>query len=71
MDKLSEIKITRGLGDKYNELGMLIQKEKPTKIFFDYPDTLEMVDKQGNMHTYSFTEILDGLTMLAKKLKGE
>ena len=42
---------------------------KPTKIIWGYPDTVEMTDKDGNVHTYSIIELLDGLKTLAQQTK--
>ena len=42
---------------------------KPQKIVWGYPDTLEMTDKDGNVHTYSIIEILDGLVAVARQQK--
>lgn len=65
MSRLTEVKITRETG-KYNELGMRINEPKPTKIFWGWPDTVEMTDKDGKIHTYSIIELLDGLQRLAR-----
>ena len=46
-----------------------IDQPKPEKIIWGYPDKVEMTDAQGNLHTYSIIEILDGLTTLARKQK--
>ena len=43
--------------------------KKPTKIIIEYPDTLEMKDNNGVLHTYSITELLDGLAAFAKEQK--
>jgi len=65
MNRLTEIKITRETG-KYNEVGTIINKIKPTKIIWEYPDIVEMTDKDGKIHTYSIIELLDGLQRLAR-----
>ena len=51
---------------KYDELRTHIKDLKPTKIIWGYPDTVEMTDKDGNVHTYSIIELLDGLQRLAR-----
>ena len=43
-------------------------KSQP-KIVIGYPDTLEMKDNNGVVHTYSITELLDGLAAFAKQQK--
>jgi len=65
MGGLTEVKITRETG-KYNELGMRINEPIPTKIIWGWPDTVEMTDKDGKIHTYSIIELLDGLQRLAR-----
>ena len=54
---------------KYDELRMCIKDQKPTKIIWGYPDIIEMTDKDGNVHTYSIIELLDGLKRFARKQK--
>lgn len=39
---------------------------EPSKLMLNFPDTIEVSDKAGNIHTYSLTELLDGLYRLAK-----
>lgn len=39
---------------------------EPAKLVLAYPDTIEVMDKEGKAHTYSLTELLDGLYRLAK-----
>ena len=51
---------------KYDELRMYTKDPKPTKIIWGYPDTVEMTDKDGNIHTYSIIELLDGLQRIAR-----
>lgn len=45
---------------------MRINELKPTKIIWGYPDTVEMTDKDGKIHTYSIIELLDGLQRIAR-----
>lgn len=45
---------------------MKLNEIKPTKIIWGYPDIIEMTDKDGNIHTYSIIELLDGLKRLAR-----
>lgn len=52
--------------EKYNELSMRLNEPIPTKIFWGYPDTVEMKDKDGKVHTYSIIELLDGLQRIAR-----
>ena len=42
---------------------------KPQKIVWGFPDTLEMTDKDGKVHTYSIIELLDGLVAVARQKK--
>lgn len=42
------------------------RRPEPTKLVLAYPDTIEVMDKDGKAHTYSLTELLDGLYRLAK-----
>lgn len=65
MTRLTEVDTTRLTG-KYSELVTTIKEAKPTKIIWGYPDTVEMTDKDGNVHTYSIIELLDGLQRLAR-----
>lgn len=46
-----------------------INKPKPTKIIWGYPDIVEMTDKDGKIHTYSIIEILDALQDYARRRK--
>lgn len=39
------------------------------KLVLDFPDTIEVSDNSGKAHTYSLTEILDGLTRMARNGK--
>lgn len=64
MTRLTEVKLTRD--PKYNELSMNINKPRPTKIIWEWPDTVEMTDKDGKVHVYSIIELLDGLQRLAR-----
>ncbi len=68
--KIEEVKITREKR-KYDELCMYVKDQKPTKIIWGYPDTVEMTDKDGDIHTYSIIELLDGLKALAQQIKKE
>lgn len=65
MNRPTEVNITRVTG-KYNILGMRINEQRPSKIIWEYPDTVEMTDKDGKIHTYSIIELLDGLQRLAR-----
>lgn len=65
MNRLTEVKITRETG-KYNVLGVRINEPQATKIIWGYPDTIEMTDKNGKIHTYSIIELLDGLQRIAR-----
>lgn len=68
--KFEEIKDVREKR-KYAELRTYIKDPRPNKIFWGYPDTVEMTDKDGKIHTYSIIELLDGLKALAQKMKKE
>lgn len=71
-ERLSEVTITRDISGGWKDgVKQAFYKPylKPTKIFLDYPDTLEMKDRNGNLHVYSITELLDGLKSLAKQTK--
>lgn len=48
--------------------GLLAKHINPTK-FTSTINTLEIKDDDGNTHTYSLIDILDGLTIIAKKVK--
>ena len=39
---------------------------KPNKLILAIPDKIEVSDDSGKVHTYSVTELLDGLYRLAK-----
>lgn len=65
MNRLTEAKIIYETGG-YNKLCTNINEAKPTKIIWGYPDTVEMTDKDGKIHTYSIIELLDGLQRLAR-----
>lgn len=70
MDETTKVLITREKY-KYDEYGIKIRNPKPTKIIWESPDKVEMKDEDGDVHTYSIIKILDGLTVLADKLKQE
>ena len=42
------------------------QAEKPRKIIYNLPTILEITDDDGNVHTYSIIDLLDGLTEMIK-----
>lgn len=71
--KDTQITITRDVSHCWRPDGtkaeMIYKPQKPQKIFFDWPDTLEMKDKNGNTHTYSITELLDGIKAFADWFK--
>lgn len=64
MSRFAELKMTSD--PKYKELRMNINEPRATKIIWGYPDTVEMTDKDGKIHTYSIIELLDGLQRLAR-----
>lgn len=50
---------------------MKLNEIKPIKIIWGYPDIIEMTDKDGNIHTYSIIDLLDGLTEMIKAKRGK
>ena len=68
MSELAEVRTPRETV-KYNEVGMRINEAKPTKIVWGFPDTVEMTDKDGKIHTYSIIELLDGIKAFADWFK--